>query len=203
MKNQYQASLWTKYFKRIFDFSLALIALILAIPIFLVIYLYIWLEESSTPIFKQERIGYKGKPFMIYKFRTMCMNAECGGEPKLWDDCDQRVTKIGSFLRKTHLDEVPQIWNVLKGDMSWVGYRPERQFFINQIIEKDNRYLLLYKMRPGVFSYATLYNGYTNTIEKMVTRLEMDLEYIKKSSFLYDLNIIFTTLVSIILGKKL
>ena len=202
MKNQYQTLLWTKYIKRIFDFSLALIALVLSVPIFLVIYLYIWLKESSSPIFKQERIGYKGKPFMIYKFRTMCMNAECG-EPKLWDDCDQRVTQIGSFLRKAHLDEIPQVWNVLKGDMSWVGYRPERQFFINQIIEKDNRYPLLYKMRPGVFSYATLYNGYTSTIEKMVTRLEMDLQYIEKSSFSYDLKIIFTTLVSIILGKKL
>ncbi len=203
MKNRYQTSLWIKYFKRIFDFLLSLIALIAAIPIFLIIYLYIWLRESCPPIFRQERIGYKGKPFMIYKFRTMCLNAECGGDPQLWTSCDQRVTKIGRFLRKTHLDEIPQIWNVLKGDMSWVGYRPERQFFIDKIMEKDNRYPLLFKMRPGVFSYATLYNGYTDTIEKMITRLEMDLEYIENSSFFYDLKIIFVTIISIISGKKL
>ena len=135
------------------------------------------------------------------KFRTMTENAECGGPVWAAKD-DPRRTKIGVFLRRFHLDELPQLWNVLKGDMAFVGPRPERKFFIDKIMEYDNRYKLLYQIRPGVTSYATLYNGYTNTMEKMLKRLELDLYYIEHRSLLMDLSILLKTFFSIIFGKK-
>ena len=122
--------------------------------------------------------------------------------PQLTEQNDERVTKIGRFLRAHHLDELPQLWNVLKGDMSFIGYRPERQYFINQIMEHDNRYALLYKMRPGVTSYATIYNGYTDTMEKMLKRLEYDLYYLEHHSLLFDLKILYLTAMKIAMGKK-
>ena len=122
--------------------------------------------------------------------------------PQLTEQNDERVTKIGRFLRTHHLDELPQLWNVLKGDMSFIGYRPERQYFINQIMEHDNRYALLYKMRPGVTSYATIYNGYTDTMEKMLKRLEYDLYYLEHHSLLFDLKILYLTAMKIAMGKK-
>ena len=122
--------------------------------------------------------------------------------PQLTEQNDERVTKIGRFLRAHHLDELPQLWNVLKGDMSFIGYRPERQYFINQIMEHDNRYALLYKMRPGVTSYATIYKGYTDTMEKMLKRLEYDLYYLEHHSLLFDLKILYLTAMKIAMGKK-
>ena len=122
--------------------------------------------------------------------------------PQLTEQNDERVTKIGRFLRTHHLDELHQLWNVLKGDMSFIGYRPERQYFINQIMEHDNRYALLYKMRPGVTSYATIYNGYTDTMEKMLKRLEYDLYYLEHHSLLFDLKILYLTAMKIAMGKK-
>ena len=115
---------------------------------------------------------------------------------------DCRLTKIGSFLRLHHLDELPQLWNVFKGDMAFIGPRPERKFYIDQIMERDPRYELLYQIRPGVTSYATLYNGYTDTMEKMLKRLELDLYYLEHRSWLFDFSILFKTFVSIVFGKK-
>ena len=129
------------------------------------------------------------------------MEAEKHG-PALCCDKDNRLTKTGRFLREHHIDELPQLWNVLKGDMAFVGPRPERKFFIDKIMEYDNRYKLLYQIRPGVTSYATLYNGYTNTMEKMLKRLELDLYYIEHRSLLMDLSILLKTFFSIIFGKK-
>ena len=112
------------------------------------------------------------------------------------------MTRTGKFLREHHLDELPQLWNVLKGDMAFVGPRPERKFFIDRIMERDPRYALLYQIRPGVTSYATLYNGYTDTMEKMIRRLELDLYYLEHRSWWLDFSILFKTFVSIVFGKK-
>ena len=114
----------------------------------------------------------------------------------------ERLTKIGAFIRAHHLDEFPQLWNVLKGEMAFVGPRPERKFFIDQIMEHNPDYARLYALRPGLFSYATLYNGYTDTMEKMLERLRLDLEYLDNYSLWFDVKIIFLTAFSIIFGKK-
>ena len=188
--------------KRWFDFIFALIFLILSSPLFLVCYIVIRRDDNGPVFYKQERIGRFGRPFTIYKFRSMIVNAEENG-PELYNATeDKRLTKAGKFLRSHHLDELPQLWNVLKGDMSFVGPRPERKFYIDQIMEHDCRYKYLYQIRPGVTSYATLYNGYTDTMEKMLKRLEMDLDYLKRRSWWEDLKIMCLTVVHVAVGKK-
>jgi len=188
--------------KRGFDVVLAICSMIVfAIPV-AIICLAIKLEGGGCVIFKQERIGLKGKPFMLYKFRSMHTNAEMDQDPKLCQENDPRLTKVGAFLRTYHLDEFPQLWNILIGDMSFVGYRPERKFYIDQIMQHDARYADLYVMRPGIFSMATLYNGYTDTMEKMLRRLEMDLEYLAHHSMALDLKIIWLTTAAILTGTK-
>ena len=115
---------------------------------------------------------------------------------------DERLTKIGKFLREHHLDELPQLWNVFLGDMSFIGPRPERKFYIDQIMEHDPRYRYLFQIRPGVTSYATLYNGYTDTMEKMLRRLRYDLFYLERRSWFFDFKILFMTFMNIVFGKK-
>ncbi len=132
----------------------------------------------------------------------MTPTAESDGNPKLCQKQDKRLTHIGRFLREHHLDELPQLWNVLKGDMSFVGPRPERRFFIDKIISINPSYKLLYQLRPGLFSTATLYNGYTDTMEKMLERLRMDLEYLHNRSLWMDIKIIYQTALAIVSGKK-
>ena len=140
---------------------------------------------------------------MIHKFRSMRIDAESAGDPQLYSgDRDPRLTKVGYFLRAHHLDELPQLWNVLKGDMSFIGYRPERQFYIDRIMECNPRYRYLYQIRPGVTSYATLYNGYTDTLDKMLTRLDLDLYYLRNHSVLFDARVLGMTFLSIVTGKK-
>lgn len=195
-------SLWVRKIKRLVDFCLALIFLAIALPFMLIIALVIFMQDGGSAIFSQERIGLGGKPFMLYKFRSMKMNAEANNQPQLFQENDSRLTKFGRFLRASHLDELPQFWNIIKGDMSIVGYRPEREYYIRQIMERNPDYTLLFQIRPGLFSYATLYNGYTDTIEKMLVRLEMDLMYLQKISFCYDTKISILTISSILIGKK-
>lgn len=190
------------FVKRCLDVAMAIVGLILSSPLFLIIYIMIKLDGDGPTIFSQERLGLKGRPFMLYKFRTMRTDSEADGTPKLYCEGDKRVTKTGRFLREHHLDELPQLWNVLKGEMSFVGYRPERKYFVDKIMEANPDYSLLYKMRPGLFSPATLYNGYTDTLEKMLRRLSMDLEYMKEWSLWLDFKIICLTVASIIGGKK-
>ena len=133
----------------------------------------------------------------------MRMDAESMGNPQLFaGDNDPRLTKVGAFIRAHHIDEFPQLWNVLRGDMSFVGPRPERQFYIDQIMEHNPAYAKLYAIRPGLFSYATLYNGYTDTMEKMLKRLDYDLQYLAEHSLWTDIKIIYLTSISIIFGKK-
>ena len=188
--------------KRQLDVLCAGIGLVVLSPVIILIGLVLLLFQKGPILFVQERIGKGGKPFNIYKFRSMKTTSEQDGQPRLAQTNDKRLTTIGRFLRKHHLDELPQLWNVLKGDMSIVGPRPERQFYINQILERNPRYVELFQVRPGLTSYATLYNGYTDTIEKMLSRLNMDLEYLKHQSIGLDIKIIFSTIGAMIIGEN-
>lgn len=187
--------------KRTGDFLLAFIALILFSPLFLYCYIMVKKEDGGPAIFRQERIGRFGRPFYIYKFRSMIVDAEKNGPQLFGHAKDKRLTKNGKFLRDHHLDELPQLWNVLKGDMAFIGPRPERKFYIDQIMECDPRYIFLYQIRPGVTSYATLYNGYTDTMEKMLRRLELDLYYLEHRSWWFDAKILTKTFINIAFGK--
>lgn len=188
--------------KRILDIVGAILGLLVCSPLILFVVIALLLEHDGPVIFSQERIGYKGRPFTIYKFRSMKTNAEDNGIPRLDSERAAHLTKVGTFLRNHHLDELPQLWNVLKGDMSFVGPRPERQYFIDQISQHTDEYRFIYLMRPGLSSKATLYNGYTDTMEKMLTRLKMDIEYLETRSLSVDFGIIFDTFWSIVSGKK-
>ena len=188
--------------KRLFDIVCSFFGLVVLSPVFLIVYIRLRIQNDGSVIFRQERIGYKGKPFNIFKFRTMRVDSESSGKPQLASKGDERLTKVGRFLREHHLDELPQLFNVFIGDMSFVGPRPERQYYIHQIREKNPNYDYLYLVRPGLTSLATIYNGYTDTLEKMLTRLDMDLEYLKKRSLFLDLKIIITTVTYILTGKK-
>ena len=186
--------------KRIVDCMIAVILMILFSPLFLICYLAVKSEDGGPAIFKQERIGRFGRPFYIYKFRSMRLDAEKHGPALYAGGKDGRLTRIGKFLREHHLDELPQLWNVFC--MAFIGPRPERQFFIDQIMKEDPRYRFLFQIRPGVTSYATLYNGYTDTLEKMVRRLRYDLFYLEHRSWGFDFKILFMTFMSIVFGKK-
>ena len=188
--------------KRVFDFLVAFVALVVFSPLFIVCYFAVKHEDGGPAIFKQERIGRFGRPFYIYKFRSMRVDAEKNGPALYQHERDTRMTKVGRFLRVHHLDELPQLWNVVRGDMSFIGPRPERNFYIDQIMKLDPRYVYLYQIRPGVTSYATLYNGYTDTMEKMLKRLELDLYYLKHRSWWFDITILFKTFVNLAIGKK-
>ena len=188
--------------KRLFDVVCSFVGLLVLSPVFLIVYIRLRIQNDGSVIFRQERIGYKGKAFNIFKFRTMRVDSESSGKPQLAAKGDARLTKVGRFLREHHLDELPQLWNVFIGDMSFVGPRPERQYYIDKIRERNPDYDYLYLMRPGLTSMATIYNGYTDTLEKMLTRLDMDLEYLRKRSLFLDLKIIVTTVLYILKGKK-
>lgn len=188
--------------RRFVDSILAVLCLIIFSPLLLVCAIAIRMEDGLPVIYSQERIGLHGKPFMIYKFRSMRMNAEEDGAPLLLEKKgDNRLTHVGRFLRRHHLDELPQLWNVLKGDMAFIGPRPERKYYIDQIIEQDPRYVYLYQIRPGVTSYATLYNGYTDSMEKMIRRLDLDLYYMEHRSVWLDTKILAKTFINITFGK--
>lgn len=190
--------------KRMFDFLWSGLCLIVFSPLFALAYILIKLDDGGPAIYKQERIGRFGRPFYIYKYRSMRLDAEKMG-PQLshaGGDDDPRLTRVGKFIRAHHLDELPQLWNVFRGDMAFIGYRPERKFFIDQIMKEDPRYAFLYQIRPGVTSYATLYNGYTDTMEKMLRRLELDLYYLGHRSWWLDFKVLALTFLSIVFGKK-
>ena len=189
-------------FKRILDFVISLAALAVLWPLLLLLGLLVRLTSPGPTLFAQVRSGRGLKPFRIYKFRTMNPNAEAEG-PQLFagDNCDARLTPIGRTLRKHHLDELPQLWNVFVGDMAFVGPRPERKFYIDQIMEHNPHYADLYQVRPGVTSYATLYNGYTDTMEKMLRRLELDLYYLEHRSIWLNMKILWITFYRIISGS--
>ena len=191
--------LWVKRFS---DIVCSIVGLILLSPVFLVIAILMKRQKNGTIFFRQERIGYGGKPFTIYKFRTMSSVIEDDG-PQLVAKSDSTCsTPLELFLRDHHLDELPQLWNVLKGDMSLVGPRPERRYFIDKIMEHDKSYTLIFEMRPGLTSEATLYNGYTDTMDTMLRRLQMDIDYLESRTLWLDAKIIFKTFATILSGRK-
>ena len=190
-----------RFVKRSTDILLSVPCLILSSPLFAIISLAIKWEDGLPIIYKQERIGLHGKPFNIYKFRSMKADAEKDGPNLLEIEGDTRLTRVGKFIRAHHLDELPQLWNIIKGDMSLVGPRPERKYYIDQIIKHDSRYTYLYQIRPGATSYATLYNGYTDTMPKMLRRLSLDLYYLEHRSWWFDAKILFKTMTNILFGK--
>ncbi|MDE6695906.1 MAG: sugar transferase [Muribaculaceae bacterium] len=189
-----------KNIKRTFDVAVSLLLLIILSPLYL--FLAIWVKiDSKGPVFYlQERIGLKERPFNIIKFRTMSTNAEKDG-PQLSSDDDPRVTRSGKIMRKYRFDELPQFWNVVKGEMSIVGPRPERKFFINKIIKKAPYYTLLYQTRPGITSWGMVQYGYASDVEEMVERSKYDLIYISNMSILVDLKIMLYTVLTILEGK--
>lgn len=186
--------------KRAFDVLVALSSLLLLSPLYILIYMFVWCTSKGPAIYKQERIGLHGIPFQILKFRTMRCDAE-STTPMLSADNDSRITPLGAFLRKYRLDELPQMWNVLKGEMSVVGPRPERRYFIEQIEQQAPYYCLLYKIRPGLTSWGPVKVGYTDTIEKMVQRLNYDIVYVENMSLQLDMKILFHTIGVILDGK--
>jgi lipopolysaccharide/colanic/teichoic acid biosynthesis glycosyltransferase len=186
--------------KRAFDVIASISMLILLLPLYVIIAILVKTTSNGPIIFKQERIGLHGLPFYILKFRTMCEAAE-GGTPRLSVDNDPRVTVVGRWLRKYRLDELPQFWNVLKGEMSIVGPRPERRYFIQQIEEKAPYYCMVYKIRPGLTSWGPIKVGYTDTIEKMIRRLNYDVVYIENMSLQLDMEIMFHTIGVLLNGK--
>ena len=187
--------------KRAFDIVASALGLIILSPLFALIALQVKLSSRGPVFYSQERIGLYGLPFCIFKFRTMIDHAEEAGLPQLTHDNDPRITKIGHWLRKYRLDELPQLWNILRGDMSIVGPRPERPFFIEQIMKEAPYYCLLYKVRPGLTSWGPIRVGYTDTMEKMIERLNCDIVYVENMSLLLDLKILFFTTGVIIKGK--
>ena len=191
---------WQRIVKRAFDVVASTIALILCLPMFLVLAILVKSSSSGPVFFLQERIGKNGKPFQIIKFRTMFVNSEASG-PQLSSSNDPRITKIGRFMRKTRLDEFPQFYNVLVGDMSLVGPRPERQFYIDQIIKVEPQYLELTKVRPGITSWGQVKYGYAENVTQMLDRMKYDLLYLKNRSLSLDLKIMLYTILIIFKGS--
>ena len=194
LSSQAIADLRVSIFKRSFDILFSVLALGLGSPFFLVLALITRLTSKGPILYAQERIGQLGRPFSIYKFRSMYTNAEQSGPELSGGLLDARITPWGRFMRKTRLDEIPQFYNVLIGDMSVVGPRPERQFFIDQIVEVAPEYRSLLEVKPGITSIGQIKFGYAATIDEMVQRLRYDLMYPKRRSFLFDMWIIAQTL---------
>ncbi|MBO5361605.1 MAG: sugar transferase [Paludibacteraceae bacterium] len=186
--------------KRAFDVIVSATMLILLSPVYLILSLLVWYSSEGPVFYKQERIGLHGLPFNIIKFRTMCVHAE-EATPQLSADDDPRITKVGKWMRKYRLDELPQFWNILRGEMSIVGPRPERRYFINQIEEKAPYYCMIYKIRPGLTSWGPIKVGYTDTLDKMIRRLNYDIVYIENMSIRLDIKIMFHTIGVIFNGK--
>lgn len=191
-----------KCVKRTTDIALSSVLILCCSPVYLICFIAIKSEDGGPVIYRQERIGLHGVPFDILKFRSMRSDAEQEGPALYQGDDDPRLTRIGRFLRGHHLDELPQLLNVLKGDMTFVGHRPERRYYIERILEHDPRYVSLYQCRPGVTSIATLRNGYTDTMDKMLRRLRYDLFYLRHRSWLLDMKILAQTFFSIVGAKK-
>lgn len=190
----------TRFVKRSFDILFSGAVMLLGLPIFLTVMLITKLSSKGPVFYKQERIGRNGIPFYIYKFRSMIEKSELNG-PQTTSDDDPRITPWGNIMRKTHLDELPQFWNVLKGDMSIVGPRPERAFFIRQITEKAPAYLKLLALKPGITSIGQVDYGYAESVDQMVERAALDLTYLNEVNFLTDMEIIFKTVGTMIGGK--
>ena len=191
---------WQFSLKRISDIFISIAVLIILSPVYLILGLCVKLTSPGSVFFRQQRIGLHGKPFYIFKFRTMVKDAEKNG-PQLSSSTDSRVTPIGRFLRKTRLDELPQFFNVIKGDMSIVGPRPEREFFIKQITKRAPHYRHLHKVRPGITSWGQVKYGYAENVDQMIHRLKYDILYIENMSLAVDVKIMIYTVMIVLKGS--
>ncbi len=191
---------WQYSIKRLADIVISIIAMILLSPVYLVTAIIVKTTSPGPIFYAQERIGYHGRPFKMHKFRSMYIDAEQAG-PALSKDNDPRITPFGRFMRKVRLDEIPQFYNVLKGTMSLVGPRPERQFYIDQIVKRAPEYLLLQRIKPGITSWGQVKYGYASTVDEMVERLRYDLLYLDNMSITTDLKILVYTVIIILQGR--
>ncbi|MFH2142367.1 MAG: sugar transferase [Bacteroidota bacterium] len=192
--------LWQEHMKRIIDVFASIMALTLLSPLYLFLMIGVSLSSPGHIFYNHERIGKYGKPFTIFKFRSMCLNAESNG-PALSSKNDSRITKFGKFMRRSRLDELPQFYNVLIGDMSLVGPRPERQYFIDQIVEKAPHFTHLHKVRPGITSWGQVKFGYAENVDEMLERLKYDILYIENMSLYVDFKILIYTIKTILTAK--